>query len=277
MSEVFDTEALKKPSKTRRMIAIHGDELDDHDGELELTGTDEHLARYVQAVRRVRDAGYSRIIITTDHGFFHWQPDEHDVDERKPEGDIRWRHRRATVGYELSHPTAIKCTVSQSDLELLLPRSTNAFKTYGRLGFFHGGATLQEMVIPVVVANWPVKTRKADVVLKPVGYISSETPRIQIQAASTGQLLFFGPDSNQIPRSVVVKIVHAETGKLIFRLSTPVVVTPEGEPITIQMELIDPRPNVDYGTKLVVQILDADDEERLGREEVQLKTEISDW
>ena len=278
MSEIFsDPEALKKPSKTRRMIAIHGDELDDHDGELELTGTDEHLARYVQAVRRVRDAGYSRIIITTDHGFFHWQPDEHDVDERKPEGDIRWRHRRATVGYELSHPTAIKCTVSQSDLELLLPRSTNAFKTYGRLGFFHGGATLQEMVIPVVVANWPVKTRKADVVLKPVGYISSETPRIQIQAASTGQLLFFGPDSNLIPRSVVVKIVHAETGKLIFRLSTPVVVTPEGEPITIQMELIDPRPNVDYGTKLVVQILDADDEEPLGREEVQLKTEISDW
>jgi len=26
-----------------------------------------------------------------------------------------------------------------------------------------------------------------------------------------------------------------------------------------------------------VQILDADDEEPLGREEVQLKTEISDW
>ena len=74
-----------------------------------------------------------------------------------------------------------------------------------------------------------------------------------------------------------MKIVHAETGKLIFRPSTPVVVTPEGEPITIQMELIEPRPNVEYGTKLTVQILDADDEEILGREEVQLKTEISDW
>jgi hypothetical protein len=128
MTEVFDSESLKKPSKTRRMIVVHGDELDDHDGELELTGTDDHLARYVQAVRRVRDAGYSRIIITTNHGFFHWQPDEHDVDDRKPEGDIRWRHRRAMVGYELSHPTAIKTLVTQSDLDLLLPRSTNAFK-----------------------------------------------------------------------------------------------------------------------------------------------------
>ena len=133
------------------------------------------------------------------------------------------------------------------------------------------------MVIPVVIANWPVKTRKAEVVLKPVGYISSETPRIQIQAASTGQMSFFGPESNLIPRSVFVKIMHAETGKLVFRASKPTVVTPEGEPITIQMELIEPRPNVAYGTKLVVQILDADDEEILGREEVQLKTEISDW
>jgi len=277
MTEVFAAEALKKPSKTRRMIVVHGDELDDHDGELELTGTDDHLARYVQAVRRVRDIGYSRIIITTDHGFFHWQPDDHDVDDRKPDGDIRWKHRRAMVGYELSHPTAIKTSVTQSDLDLLLPRSTNAFRTYGKLGFFHGGATLQEMVIPVVIANWPVKTRKAEVVLKPVGYISSETPRIQIQAASTGQMFLFGPESNVIPRSVVVKIMHSETGRLIFRTSEPAVVTPEGEPITIQMELIEPRPNVAYGTKLVVQILDADDEEILGREEVQLKTEITDW
>lgn len=277
MKDVFDSEALKKPSKTRRMIVVHGDELDDHDGELELTGTDDHLARYVQAVRRVRDVGYSRIIITTDHGFFHWQPDEHDVDDRKPEGDIRWKHRRAMVGYELSHPTAIKMSVTRSDLDLLLPRSTNAFKTYGKLGFFHGGATLQEMVIPVVIANWPVKTRKTEVVLKPVGYISSETPRIQIQAASTGQMTFFGPDSNLIPRSVVVKIINSETGTLIFRPSKPTVVTPEGQPVTIQMELIEPRPNVDYGAKLIVQIFDADDEEILGREEVQLKTEISDW
>lgn len=277
IGEVFDGEKLKKPSKTRRMIAVHGDELDRHDGELELTGTDQHLGRYVKAIRKVRDSGYSRILITTDHGYFHWQPGDHDVDETKPEGDVHWKHRRAFVGHELSHPTAIKLPMMQSDLEVLLPRSTNAFLTYGKLGFFHGGATLQELVIPVITANWPVKTRKTEVVLKPIGYISSETPRIQVQAASTGQMSFLGPESNQIPRSVIVKVKEASTGKLVFQPSETVLIKPEGEPITIQLELIDPRPNVEYGTKLVVQILDADDEEILGSEEVQLKIPISDW
>jgi len=277
IAEVFEADKLKKPTKTRRMIVVHGDELDRHDGELKLTGTDEHLARYVKAIRKVRDIGYSRILITTDHGYFHWQPDDHEVDDTKPTGDVLWKHRRAFVGYDLSHPTAVKLPLMQSDLEVLVPRSTNAFRTYGKLGFFHGGATLQEMVIPVIVANWPVKTRKTEVVLKPIGYISSLTPRIQVQAASTGQMTFLGPESNQIPRSVVVKIKEAESGKLVFRPSTPVVVTPEGEAITIQMELVNPPPILDYGTKLLVQVLDADDEEILGTEEVQLKTAISDW
>ena len=62
-----------------------------------------------------------------------------------------------------------------------------------------------------------------------------------------------------------------------FQPSETVLIKPEGEPITIQLELIDPRPNVEYGTKLVGQILDADDEEILGSEEVQLKIPISDW
>ena len=55
----------------------------------------------------------------------------------------------------------------------MVPRSVNAFRTYGGLGFFHGGATLQELVIPVVVATWPAKASKVEVVLKPVGHIAT--------------------------------------------------------------------------------------------------------
>ncbi|MFH1265515.1 MAG: hypothetical protein ABIK89_07275, partial [Planctomycetota bacterium] len=43
---------------------------------LQLTGAEEHLRRCVQAIRRLRDAGYNRVIVVTDHGFFHWRPEE---------------------------------------------------------------------------------------------------------------------------------------------------------------------------------------------------------
>src|SRR5262249_44077021 len=164
VEEVLDGETLKRAGKTRRLIAVHGKEFDRHDGELQLTGAEEHLKRYVQAIRRLRDAGYNRVVVVTDHGFFHWQPEEHRIEEDKPAGDLLWLSRRAMVGRNLSHTHAVHLKVPQSDLEVMIPRSMNAFKTYGNLGFFHGGATLQELIIPVIVANWPAKARKVEVV-----------------------------------------------------------------------------------------------------------------
>ncbi len=87
IEEVLDGESLKKPGRGRRLIAVHGDEFDSHDGQLKITGADEHLRRYVQAIRKLRDAGYSRVIVLSDHGFFHWQPDDHEIVDDLPTGD----------------------------------------------------------------------------------------------------------------------------------------------------------------------------------------------
>jgi hypothetical protein len=196
------------------------------------------------------------------------------VDEM-PTGDVLWKHRRAMVGHNLSHPSAVHMEILQSDLEVLVPRSASAFRTYGALGFFHGGATLQEMIIPVIVAKWPIKARKVKVVLKPVPHITSEAPRVQVQAAATGQL--FSADVNLLARRVLVKVKDQAAGKLIFRHGEPITIEPEGEPVTVQLHLVEPRPRIAYGTPLQVEVLDADDEEILAREDVSLKTDISDW
>jgi len=275
IEEVLDGESLKKPGRGRRLIAVHGDEFDSHDGQLKITGADEHLRRYVQAIRKLRDSGYSRVIVVADHGFFHWQPDEHEIVDDMPTGDVLWKHRRAMVGHNLSHPSAVHMQVPQSDLEVMVPRSTCAFRTYGALGFFHGGATLQEMIIPVVVANWPTKARKVNVVLKPVGHITSEAPRVQVQAAATGQL--FNADVNLLARRVMIKVKDPAAGKLVFRHSEPITIEPEGAPVTVQLQMVEPKPQLAYGTPLLVAVLDADHEEMLVREDVTLKTDISDW
>ena len=275
MAEVLDGDSLKKVGRTRKLIAVHGDELDSHDGQLQLTGADDHLRRYVHAVRKLRDAGYNRVIVVTDHGFFHWQPEEHEVEDELPAGDVVWKHRRAMVGHDLSHPSAICLRVPQSNLDVVVPRSTNAFRTYGALGFFHGGATLQELVIPVVVASWPAKARKVSVVLKPVAHVTSEAPRIQVQAAATGQL--FNADVNILSRRVTVKIKNPATGKVAFKHGDAVTIEPEGTAVTVHLAIVTPKPELSYGTPLVVEVVDADDEELLAREEIELKMDIADW
>lgn len=275
IEQVLDGETLKKPSRNRRMIAVHGDEFDAHDGQLKITGADDHLRRYVQAIRKLRDTGYNRVIIVSDHGFFHWQPEDHEVEDEKPTGDVQWKSRRAIVGHDLSHPSAVHLQIPQSDLEVVVPRSTNAFLTYGVLGFFHGGATLQEMIIPVVVATWPAKARKVNVVLKPVAHITSEAPRMQAQSAATGQL--FNADVNLLSRRVLVKVKDPATGKLVFKHSDPITIEPEGEPVTVQLAIVQPKPELAYDTPLLIEVLDMDDEEILAREEVTLKIEITDW
>lgn len=275
IDQVLDGESLKKPSRARRLIAVHGDEFDSHDGQLKITGAEDHLRRYVQAVYKLRDAGYSRVIILSDHGFFHWQPEDDEIVDEMPTGDVRWKHRRAMVGYNLKHATAVHMEVPQSDLEVVVPRSTSAFRTYGTLGFFHYGATLQEMIIPVVVAKWPSKARRVNVVLKPVGNITSEAPRVQVQAAATGQLI--SADVNLLARRVMVKVKDSAAGKLVFRHAEPITIEPEGEPVTVQLTIVEPKPALSYGAPLVVEVLDADDEGILVREDVTLKTDISDW
>ena len=277
--EVLDGETLKPASKTRRLIAVHGKELDQHDGPLQLTGADDHLQRYVQAIRRLRDAGYHRVIIVTDHGFFHWQPEDHEIEEEKPAGDLLWASRRAMVGRGLSHPHAVRLPVPCSDLEAMVPRSVNAFRTYGRLGFFHGGATLQELVIPVVAVNWPAKSSKVEVVLKPVGHIATVTPRVQVQAgvsAQTGGRLF-ATETNVLARRVLVKVKEPTSGTLVFKHGEPVTVEPDGEPITVSLQLVESKPELTYGTPLLVQVLDADNEEILTSESITLKVEINEW
>ena len=279
IDEVLDGETLKPASKTRRLIVVHGKELDQHDGQLQLTGADDHLNRYVQAIRRLRDAGYHRVIVVTDHGFFHWQPEEHEIEEEKPAGDLLWQSRRAMVGRNLSHPQAVKLPVPCSDLEAMVPRSVNAFRTYGRLGFFHGGATLQELVIPVVVANWPAKSSKVEVVLKPIVHIATVTPRVQVQAGVSAQAggRLFATETNVLARRVMVKVKEPVSGALVFKHGEPVSVEPDGDPVTVSLQLVDPRPELAYGTQLVAQVLDADNEEILTSESITLKVEINEW
>lgn len=278
ISDVIDGDGPKKATRKRNLIAVEGRRMDKegHKGELQIHGTEGLLERYAGAIRRVREAGYRRVLITTDHGFFHWEPDRDESAEEKPNGEILWGCRRAMVGRDLEHPSAVILPVLSSDLEVAIPRSVNAFKTYGRLGFFHGGATLQEMIIPVVVATWPAKAQKTGVVLKPVGDVTTNSPRVQVQASVTGQTRLIA-DDKQIARRVHVEASIDETGEVLFQDEKAITVEPGGEPVIVELSLVEEHPTVKYGTDLKFRVRDADTAELLAQENVTLRKDIDDF
>jgi hypothetical protein len=164
------------------LLFVFADELDDHEGNLKPHGLDREIERYAALLRQLRAGGYSAIYVVTDHGFFHWEGDPDERAVAKPDGEILYASRRAMVGHDLQHETALILPVSGNDnLQCAAPRSIQAFKTPGGLGFFHGGATLQELIIPVLTIRWPQQMREIGVVLKPISQITSLSPRVEIE------------------------------------------------------------------------------------------------
>tara|TARA_R110002110_G_scaffold364270_4_gene574103 strand:+ start:2106 stop:4607 length:2502 start_codon:yes stop_codon:yes gene_type:complete len=120
-------------------------------------------------VRKLTTSNFTNILITADHGFLYQQRalDETDFSVAVPEGEeILFRNRRFVIGRNLSEvPGMKKFTSSQlglaGELDVLIPNSINRLRIKGSGSrFVHGGATLQEIVIPVLRVG---KQREADI------------------------------------------------------------------------------------------------------------------
>lgn len=102
------------------------------------------------------ELGIEKIILVADHGFLFG--DEATPGERidAPGGQTALLHRRVWIGRGgASHPAYMRISEKEigldGDMELIFPSGASIFKSPGgNLCFFHGGISLQEMVIPVM-------------------------------------------------------------------------------------------------------------------------------
>jgi len=259
-----------------KLVFVFADELDDHDCWLKPFGLDQNLERYATVIRRLRAAGYNTVHVVTDHGSFYWDPAPDEKDTPKPEGDIRFASRRAIVGSDLKHASALCLPMTGSQLQCCVPRSVNTFKTYGRIGFFHGGATLQELVTPVLTIRWPRKAKKTDVVLKPITQITSLMQRVEVAPAAAQTGFFDAVDETLLTRTVQVKVCDPATGKALFKGRATARIEPGGGSVFIELAKVA-EANAKVGTELEVVVEDADNDELLERRPVTLKVELNDW
>lgn len=133
----------------------------------------------VTVVKKLNAANATNIVVTADHGFLYQNRplEESDYSTAVVEGDsVLYRDRRFILGHGLKpdhglrhfQPTQVNL---QGTVEMLIPKSINRLRRAGSGSrFVHGGASLQEIVVPVVRVN---KKRQSDTGMVEVEIIGS--------------------------------------------------------------------------------------------------------
>lgn len=113
------------------------------------------LRELPRAFRALGNAGCTTIVVTADHGHLFLEELSSGMKIDPPGGEVIQLRRRVWVGRggeDCSH-TCIRTRLNGSiDLEIVVPRGFGAFKAAGGGdSYFHGGLSLPEMIIPVMV------------------------------------------------------------------------------------------------------------------------------
>jgi hypothetical protein len=118
---------------------------------------DEVLDKLRRGVRRLAALGVTTCVLSADHGHLFIEGLSSGMKIDPPGGRTVELHRRVWIGHGgQKAPGYIRVTAGRlglkGDLEFAFPRGLACFKVRGGSeAYFHGGASLQEMVIPVAV------------------------------------------------------------------------------------------------------------------------------
>lgn len=120
---------------------------------------EEALTELRDVIRRLSSAGFKKIFVTADHGFLYQESDipAHGFLSTVPEGlATEFMNRRFIIGRGLQELPGLKTFTSSQlgytcDYQVQIPASALRLRRQGSgLRFVHGGASLQEVVVPLL-------------------------------------------------------------------------------------------------------------------------------
>jgi hypothetical protein len=263
--------ALPAPAAGRTRLFLTDAVIDKlgHDDELEAMGGAVAVERYAALVERLRDAGWRRILFVTDHGFIHW-PSGQERNVTPPAADPAYASRRALAYPVPTSLTGPHAATPGGRWVVAVPRGAASFRAYGGLGYFHGGASLQEWVIPCLAVEWPLQARPVGVALRSPGDILSRQPRITLTVERPSLLV-----EDSIPRQVAIVIRDASSQAILFR-SEAVTVAPSESAVAVAAAAVEGR-EAARGTELRIEVRDALTEEIIASAPSKLLIELSEW
>ena len=130
---------------------------------------EETLQDLIRLVKKLTGANASNLLVTADHGFIYQNRaiDESDFSGSDAVGDqILFRDRRFVLGKGLQEVSSLRKFQSSElglsgEMEVQIPKSINRLRLKGSGSrFVHGGASLQEVIIPIIKIN---KKRQSDI------------------------------------------------------------------------------------------------------------------
>lgn len=130
---------------------------------------EETLDELVSMIKKLTAANATNLIVTSDHGFIYQNRplDESDFSSAEPAGNcIYFLDRRFVLGKGLhDQPGLRKYTAAQAglqgEMEIQVPKAISRLRQKGSGSrYVHGGASLQEVVVPVLSIN---KKRESDI------------------------------------------------------------------------------------------------------------------
>ena len=178
------------------------------------------LKELIQLVKKLTAANANNILLTADHGFIYQNQDleQSDFLSQDVTGQtILYRDRRFVIGKNLDRTDSVKFFDSNSlglvgDIEVCIPKSINRLRLKGSGSrFVHGGATLQEITIPVIKIN---KKRQSD-----ISSVEVEILRGSSSTITSGQLAvtFYQvqPTTDKVRSRYLRAGIYTQSGDLI--------------------------------------------------------------
>lgn len=179
---------------------------------------EEELDYLTELLKKIANMNGNNMIITSDHGFIyqHNQLDDSDFIESGHNGTVWKENRRFVIGEKLKGDNTTKTFSAkdlglESDATILIPKSINRLRVKGAGSrFVHGGATLQEIVIPVV----KVSKMRQDTTSKVEVDIIKSTDRITTNILAVAFIQTNLATNKTLPR-VLRSAIYAEDGELL--------------------------------------------------------------
>lgn len=171
-----------KPYNVIYIYSNHIDKIgDDKTSESKVfEATENEFDNIIKLIKHISNMNGNNMIVTTDHGYLyqHNRLDDSDFTDFTPTGNVYKTSRRFVIGKDLNKDLAVKTWDKstfglEDDTEIQIPKSINRIRVQGAGSrFVHGGASLQEIVIPIIEIN---KARKSDIEQVEVDIISGSS------------------------------------------------------------------------------------------------------
>jgi len=244
----------KRLSNKANLLVVHSQELDTAgENKLHLSTFEQTLSLLKSALSLLRQAGIERFVIASDHGFLL----QDSATESVPFGSsMRVPERRHAL---LATPSGaadvleVKLSTLEYDVEqdqyLVLRPDTAVWKTKNRMPpFVHGGNSLQERVIPVLVlerhgARGKTSSRYEVIARAEPAHLGRQRLKIavRLQRQATGEMSFASPKTISLNlrvverRDLAVTVLNADPPAQL--VNGQLVLIPEKDEALVEFEV----------------------------------------